>query len=416
MLLETLINFLDFEKIDKQLMKKIPYFLLLFLILSILHPLKFSVSFIQTVLFVSLVSFMFFNVIFNYRINNYFRDYLDYADFDKFITRFSGILEGTSTLISEGYDKQKVALTFALILLSGGSLLVFFLSVFSLLFYYVEVRTGIQILMSGILLFFVFGDLSKLDFTDSGERKKYSFSVELLEKFTITNPIKKIPFGSFAQYIIFFCLRLISPVANINFTPPYSNILFFYRNKDIDNLIKKYVHSDEGIVFEELEEKRSYSLNTIFTNDKVPSLITVKQNSTKQLFPFLFDPDFYNNIKKNKNNNDIKPDPKIKYTVLKVKSVTERGYKETVGYLFINLFNGIKIKRTYDVRFFSGPRNNTEPHIGKEVKKKVVYCIFLMGKRDVMEGVAKLLSTNAIKVQPEAFGVEAGAMKDYSQR
>lgn len=117
---------------------------------------------------------------------------------------------------------------------------------------------------------------------------------------------------------------------------------------------------------------------------------------------------------KRKGFDNSKPIPEIKYTVLQIISKSKRGDEETVGYLFIRLFQGIFIKRKYVKRH--GFRKDDDSHLHKDIKKRIVYCIFLMGKRYMIEGIDKLLSANATKVQSEAFGIDTGSIKDYTQR
>jgi len=434
-MIETLFKFLSFDKIDKQLVKKIPYHLFIFLLFSIFGIFTFPEQTVQIILFISLFSFMVFNGLFNRRLNQHFKDYLDYAEFDSFISNLSGILDGTKSLFSEGYDKWKVAKTFGLMILSGGSLFIFNMSVFALLFYYFEITIAIQYLIVGILLFFIYSDLSKLDFLDQDEtlKQKHSFLLDIMEKFTVTNPMEKLPFSIALRYLVFFCLRLISPIAIFKFPPPYSKVLFYYREPDFDNMIMDYVKAKEGIVFKELKKERSFSLHTILTNKNPSSLLTLQDRNVKRSFPFLFDPHYYDIYKseeaaknkkmdkgKSKKNEPPKPKPdaEMKYTVLRVLSKTRNGEEETMGYLFIRLFHGIFIKRIFEKVSIDGFRRfkEDESHVFKDIQKRFVYCIIIIGKQDIMEGIEKIFSTSASKVQAEAFGVEAGNLKDYSQR
>jgi len=165
----TFLKFLNFERIDKQFIKKIPYHLFLFIGLSFLTiyiNYKWELIFFQSIFIVGLVLFLIFNTIFNHILNSYIKNYMDYAKFDKFIIQLTGILDGKFSLVSEGFDKKRVYSLFALTIFSGFSLLTFNLSLFALIFHYLKVQFGIQIILFGVLLFYIYNDVLKLDYID----------------------------------------------------------------------------------------------------------------------------------------------------------------------------------------------------------------------------------------------------------
>jgi hypothetical protein len=138
-MIDAVFKFFNLEKIDKQFIKKIPYHLFLYILLSIIAiSLHFSLDLnkIQIIFFSSLLIFLFVNSLFNHIINGYIKNYMDYAEFDKFISKLSDILDGKYSPFSEGYNKKRVATLFLLIITSGFSLMIFVLSVISLIFYF----------------------------------------------------------------------------------------------------------------------------------------------------------------------------------------------------------------------------------------------------------------------------------------
>jgi len=417
---ETLFRFLSLDQIDKQILKKIPYHLFIFLIITWFGYSIYSENTIYAILLGSLTSFVFFNALFNYRLNIILRNYMDYAEFDDFITKFSGIIDGTRTILSEEVQKRKLLITFSLMVLSGGSLLLFLYSIFTLIFRYFQVGTPLQLLLLVLIFLYIYTDITKLDFLDQNEiKEEHSFSIDLLEKFTVTNPLKKLPFAIVSRYVVFFLLRIISPVANAKFSPPYVGLHFYYREDDINNLILEHVKAEEGIIFKEMPTEKTFSLNTIMTNDKPSSLLTLNDRNIKKNFPFLFDPNYHDIFKEqgkeeNPNQGEIvrKPDPEMKYTILRVLLKMKNETDETVGYLFIRLFHGLYIKKKYDYSTpHGGFRNEDDYPIHIIPEKKFVYCIISLGKKDTMEGIEKLFSANASTVQPESFNIEIGNIK-----
>ena len=149
-----------------------------------------------------------------------------------------------------------------------------------------------------------------------------------------------------------------------------------------------------------IEENKCFPLKTILKNEAPSSLTTILNKPLKQIFPFLFDPKYYTKIK------DEKPDPEMKYTVLKIVK-----NNITVGYMFIRLFYGMAIKTSYSKycpkRGETKPRQTKEDKVFyKEVSREYIYCIYLIGEKDYIKGLETMFNTNSQKVQQSAFGIE----------
>lgn len=417
-MLETILNFLSLEKIDKQFIKKLPYFLFLYVILTIIASARsFSINLDVTelILFLSFLSFIIFNTYLNFILNNYIKNYMDYAEFDKFITRLSEVLDGKYTPFSEGYDRRRVFSLFSLILISGFSLLIFVVSVISIIFQFFPINNQIYYLILGLLLFFIYSDVIKLDFLDRDEEssKKYSFEVNLLERFTVSNTLEKIPHKKYVRLPLFFAMRIISPIVTLKIEAPYTAMNFVYRSEALNKIILDLRDKTEGVALQEFrkEEDRSYPLETILTNEAPVKLTTLLSEYPKQSYPFLFDSDYY------KNNVSSLPDSKLKYTILKIVKKTKRVTNnqtniesETVGYMFIRLFHGAFIKNNYSshypTRDIRTKEIKSEELFRVEVTRKEIYCIILVGFKDYIKGIETQIETNSQKVQSKAFGLD----------
>ena len=147
---------------------------------------------------------------------------MDYAKFDRFISQLTGILDGSFSLVSEGIDKKRAYSIFGMILLSGSALLVFNLSLFALIFQYLQIQFGIQIVLFGILLFYIYNDVLKLDYINKEEatKGKYSFEINLLERLTVTNVMEDIPYSKYIRLPVFFGLRIFAPIASLDIDLP----------------------------------------------------------------------------------------------------------------------------------------------------------------------------------------------------
>jgi hypothetical protein len=275
----------------------------------------------------------------------------------------------------------------------------------------------------------------KLDFLDRDEteNKKYSFEVNLLERFTVTNPIEKLHYKKILKYPLFFALRLISPIVSLKLEVPYTGMHFVYRSDDLNKTIINLRDKTEGISLREFkkDEDRSLPLDTILTNEAPVKLTTLLNETPKQSFPFLFNSEYY------KTNVKPLPDPKIKYTILKIvkkpkvanqqnkdqmseeynnkdqknegKSEETLVVTETVGYMFIRLFHGAFIKTNYSGHYPSKEirvREIKSDELFKvEVTRKEIYCIILVGSKDYLKGIETEIQTTSQKVQPKAFGI-----------
>jgi hypothetical protein len=168
---------------------------------------------------------------------------MEYAKFDRFISQLTGILDGNFSLVSEGFNKKRVYSLFAWTTFSGFSLLIFNLSLFALIFYYLNVQMGIQIILFGILMFYIYNDVLKLDYIDKEEatKGKYSFEVNLLERFTVTNVMDSNPYSKFIKLPLFFGLRFFSPLASLDIEFPLVRQFLVYRTdaKGLKNLKPK---------------------------------------------------------------------------------------------------------------------------------------------------------------------------------
>jgi hypothetical protein len=340
---------------------------------------------------------------------------MDYAEFEKFIKKLSDILDGNYSLFDEGFNKKRVYFIFIMIIASGFSLLVFNLSVFTLIFNFFKISIEIQLLILGLLLFYFYNDIIKLDFLDKQDatKGKYSFEVNLLEKFTVTNPIERIPYTKLIRYPLYFGTRLFCPILSLDIEFPHIGKHFVYRNDELNNTIGKYTKKDVGIAFQEFDNKesKSYPLKTIMANEAPVKITTLINQSPKESFPYLYDSEYYSNTKKN---------PKIKYTVLKILKKPKKieGMKkeeidkktESLGYIFIQLFHGANIKTNYSDKYPSRKQRQREIFSDElfkiEVTRKEIYFILIIGQKDYVKGIETEIETNSRKVQPRAFGID----------
>jgi len=417
-MIDILIRFLDLEHIDKQFIKKIPYHLIFFLLLTFIGPaMNFSWKLIdiQYILFISLFLFFISNSIFNRSINRYVENYMDYTKFDKFISQLTGILDGNFSMISEGFNKKRMHYIFSMILFVGGALLIFDLSLFYLIFYYLQVPLPIHLVLFGILIFYVYSDLLRLDYIDKEQvtKGKYSFEVNLLERFSVTNVMEGNPYSNYIKYPVFLGLRIFCPVISLKIEYPNARQLIIYRNEEVINIIKDYIDKKEGLALVEFKEQEdtSYDLKTILTNSKPIKLISILHQSPKISFPYLFDPEYYLKTKK---------DPKVKYTILKIvkkpkktKKISEEEFNnktETLGYIFIQLFQGPYLKTNYSKYYDKKKRRSGgleyEEKFITSVERREIFFIFIVGQKDYIKGIEMMFESNSQKVPNQAMGID----------
>jgi hypothetical protein len=340
---------------------------------------------------------------------------MEYAKFDRFISQLTGILDGNFSLVSEGFNKKRVYSLFAWTTFSGFSLLIFNLSLFALIFYYLNVQMGIQIILFGILMFYIYNDVLKLDYIDKEEatKGKYSFEVNLLERFTVTNVMDSNPYSKFIKLPLFFGLRFFSPLASLDIEFPLVRQFLVYRTDELIDVINEYVDKEDGVVLQEFgnKDKKSFPLKTILNNKKPVKLTTILDQSPKESFPYLFDPNYFSEGKK---------DPKIKYTVLKIvkkpkqkENMTEEEKiqkNKTLGYMFLQLFHGAYLKTNYSKNYNTGNRRRRgleyEEIFETDVSRKEILFIYLVGQKDYVKGIEMKIATVSRNVQKRAMGID----------
>jgi len=221
------------------------------------------------------------------------------------------------------------------------------------------------------------------------------------------------PYSKYIKLPIFFCLRLFSPLASLDIEFPLVRQFLVYRTNELENAIKEYANKEDGVTLQEFknEDKKSYSLETILNNKKPVKLTTILNQSPKESFPYLYDPNYYSEGKK---------DPKIKYTVLKIvkKSKQKENMTEnenldksiTLGYMFLQLVHGAYLQTNYSKNYDTVNRRRRgldyEEIFKTKVSRKEILFILIVGQKDHVKGIEMKIATVSQNVQKRAMGID----------
>ncbi|MBE3128516.1 MAG: hypothetical protein IMZ60_02430 [Actinobacteria bacterium] len=336
--------------------------------------------------------------------NKSIENVLDYADFNKFMSKFTEIYDGKSSLTKDISDPSKLYRIFILAITSGFSLLMFNLAVFSYIFYYFKFDITIQLILLAVLTFYIFQDMLKLDFyeKDDDDSNDSEFMKDMLEKYTITNAIGRLPFNRLLSYTLFFLVRIVAPVATINVPKIYCNVFLYYRYPGLTDLIEGLLKKEEGVGFEPFEDHKGFTIKQVLENNEPEHITSTLNKTPKQNFPYIYDPEYYN-----KNSEAHKYQKK--FCVLKViKKAKDK--KKTVGYLFVHLFKGVKINRigakNPPEKSYRTKEHGTEPLITTYYEPEYILYLILIGERNSMTGLETLLKMNANSVPVETLNID----------
>jgi Ca2+/Na+ antiporter len=318
------------------------------------------------------------------------------------MAKFTAINDGNSYLSKDIEDYSKVYRLFILIMLSGFSLLIFNLSLFSLIFYFLKIDAIIQIVILIPLVFYVYQDFLKMDIYEKEEKTdNVEYMTDILEKYTITNAIDRLPFRPFLHGFVFLITQIITPLTSLKI--PKIQIIqhWIYRTKELNDLIRNLITKKEGITLEQLTGYGEFTIEQILENTEPEHVKTLIDKTPKENFPYIFDSEYYPT-------KFISHQYQKKVSVAKI--IMKRKGTKTMGYMFFHLFKGVQMigvkpKRSYMIGGEREKRYETQEPV-TSYKPAFLFYIILIGEKNVIKSLETLLLTNSSKVPPESLMFE----------
>ncbi|MEM0492694.1 MAG: hypothetical protein QXS02_01855 [Candidatus Thermoplasmatota archaeon] len=351
---------------------------------------------------ISFISFLVFNSVYNVVINKRIENLLDFADFKKFMAKLTAINDGSSYLSKDIKEYSKVYRLFALIVLSGFSLLIFNISLFSLIFNFFKIDAVVQLIILITVAFYIYQDFLKMDFYEKENKTDDAeYMTDILEKYTITNAIDQLPFRPFLHGLVFLSTQIIIPLTSLKMPKIHIVQHWIYRTKELNDLIRSLVIKKEGIALEQLNEYGAFTIEQILQNNEPEHVTTLIDKTPKENFPYIFDSEYY----------PTKFDShQYQKKVCVSKIIMKRKGSKTMGYLFLHLFKGVQM---------TGMKPKKSHLIGGEREKKYetqepityykpafIFYIILIGEKSVIKSLETLLLTNSSKVPQELLMLE----------
>lgn len=407
-MLDTILRQVYYDRIDKQLLKKLPYHLFCFLIISLL-AIHFNYSLnLNSVLYIfsiSFICFVVFNTWYNIVINRRIENLFDFADFKKFMAKFTAINDGNSYLSKDIEDFSKVYRLFVLVVLSGFFLLIFNISLFSLIFYFLNLNATIQLVILIPLGFYIYQDFLKMDFYEKDDKNdKAEYMTDMLEKYTITNAIDRLPLHTFFQGFLFIVTQIFTPLTSLKMPKIHIIQHWIYRTNELTELISNLVKKEEGITLEQTSGYGAFTIEQILKNEAPEHANTLIDKTPKENFPYIFDSDYY--PKKFKEHQHQK---KVSVSKIVMKRKGRKTTREkTMGYMFLHLFKGYQVTGVKPKQHESFERESK--YATKEpvttYKNAFLFYVILIGEKNLINSLETLLLTNSSEVPPETLMVD----------
>jgi len=360
MISEMLMGFV-FDSLDKQIIKRVPYALLISLIIYQLFNVKTSLLPLSTI---SLAIFITSTAIFNSKINKALEGLLiDVEDFKKLVEKLSKIFEGETSLLDDinASENWRIIL---LGVLSGIFFTLLLTTAFIMIFDYFAMGKELVIPIIIILIVYVYQDMAETNILKEYQTKETEipFLQDIIETYLIHNSLKSFPTKSLTTVTLKLASRTIGPLCYLSAQKLHSDVILVYNNPEIKSLLKGLTREDRDIY---LKHAAGQSMENFFTREECEKITVLQEKSPKENFPYLFDPNYTYSEKDKK-----------KWIALSLNKKKRR--KESVlGYMFIHLFRGIFLKR-----IIKGHRKRRL--VKEKVKPQEALLFILIGKRSCL--------------------------------
>jgi len=351
MISELLMTYV-FDRLDKQILKRLPYTLLISLIAYLMFDLEFMLLLSATF---SFIIFAISTAIFNLIINSALENMLVNVDVKKVIGKLAEIFEGKTSLLDDIKTQENLKLI-TLGSLSGLSLTILLSTAFLMIFHYFEAGKELAISMIIILLVYIFQDLAETELFKEYqmEETETPFIYDIAETYIVHNSLKEIPTKTLKIVALKILSKILGPLCHLNTPKIHSDALLVYDNPAIESLMKELTQKNNELY---LKHEAGQSIDNFFVEGTPESLTCLREKSPKEVFPYLFDPNYSYQEKSQK-----------RWTAL---SIFEQD--KVKGYIFIHMFKGVYVK--------SRLRKNPRRPIEQEHKRKATLLFILLGER-----------------------------------
>lgn len=222
MISELLMNYV-FNRLDKQIVRRVPYCLLLSLIIYLLFDLKYL---LLPFLIFSLGMFLLSTTLFNQHIDKALEELLMNVDFKRFIGKMSNIFEGGTSLL----DDIKASENWKMITLGASSGIFFFLLLTSaclMILNYLTIGMELVLPIMIILVVYLNQDIAETDLLKEYQTKETElpFLQDIVEMYMVNNSLKSFRIKSLSKAMLRFGSRIFGPLCYLTVPKLHSDML-----------------------------------------------------------------------------------------------------------------------------------------------------------------------------------------------
>lgn len=386
-MISELVKYYIFEGLDKQILRRIPYFLLSSLIF---YPFNIGRFVSYPLLFCFLIIVLISTSLFNRYINKNLESLLTNVDFKKFTEKMSMIVEDRNSLL-EDIKKSENWWIIIIAIVSGLSFFSLFTSAFLILFTYFKISKDIIAVAIIFVTIYLYQDIAKSGLFEESKTSetKFPFLLDLLEMYTINNSLRYLPAKRvLPQPLILLLSRIMAPLTYLSLPKFSFDMLFVYKTPEVVELIRSLAKKDNNSHIS-LKHEGGQSADGFFTEVKRENgekITVLNEKSPKENFPYLFNPSYSYSENGGK-----------KWIAFRM---LERGLKneKTVGYIFIHLFRGVFTKRRV--------KNIARQPVKLESKAKPVLLFIFIGERSYIQYIKTEIEIVSTKFPLEIIDME----------
>lgn len=388
-MISELVKYYIFDRLDKQILNRIPYCLLFSLIIYLLIIyLSFSIEgVILYFLICSLFTVLISTSLFNWYVNRNLESLLTNVDLKKFTEKMSMIVEDRNSLLEDIKNSENWWIIIIAIV-SGLSFFSLFTSAFLIVLNYFKISKDLIAVAIIFVTIYLYQDIAKSGLFEESKASetKFPFLLDLLEMYTINNSLRYLPAKRvLSEAFIQFLSRIAGPLTYLSFPKLSFDMLLIYWNHEVVKLLKRLTKKDNNSHIR-LKHEAGQSVDEFFTKGSCEKITVLNEKSPKEVFPYLFNPSYSYSEKERK-----------KWVAFRM---LERGLKneKTVGYIFIHLFEGVFVKRRV--------KNIARQPVKIECKAKPVLLFIFIGERSYTQYIKTEIEVISTKIPREIMEYE----------
>jgi hypothetical protein len=383
--LDDLLKFYLSEGVGKQVLKKIPYFLMIALVLylatiwSVPNP-KVSTE-LLLIPTLSLVVFVISTFYFLGHINQGMAKAYGHLDFKTVVAKFRSVYEGQSSMIDD-INIKSVNRVFGSAVVNGFSILIAMVSAFLIML----LQSGIGLTIPIVTVFFgtiyIVYDASKSSFIEEPESKADNpIGFDFFEKYAVANSLRRLPRRLRSRSFMYVGSRLIGPLIHIEVPKFMYDVVLVYDNPELVEVIKKMIERESSVGIY-LKQEAGETVDQFFVeNPNVDKITVLVEQSPMKVFPYLLDPKYAEWEK-----------PKKGWSAFQV---IDAHSGRIVGRLFAHRFRGVFVKTIIK-----------KERTVREEQRRGAYQFTFLGERGFMQYVKTQIEINSAKVPPEILRME----------